>query len=135
MIKIIIGTKGTGKTKRLIEMVNAAAESEKGHVVCLEYGSGLRYDIPVTKARLINATEYNISGFDAFGGFIKGLFASNYDISSVFVDGVLKITGNDLDKLADTLQDIDKITGDATVVVLVSADAKDAPEALKKYII
>lgn len=135
MIKIIIGTKGTGKTKKLIEMVNAAAESEKGNVVCIEYGDGLRYDIPVTKARLINAKEYNICGYDSLGGFIKGLFAGNYDISSVFVDGAVKITGNDLNKLTDTLLDVNKVIGEATLVVLVSADANDAPAALKEFII
>ncbi len=134
MIKVIIGTKGTGKTKKLIEMVNSAAAVDNGHIVCLEYGDGLKYDIS-SSVRLINTKEYNISGFDAFGGFIKGLFASNYDISTVFVDGALKITGNDLDKLGETLADIDKIAGEATVVVLVSADATNAPESVKKYVI
>lgn len=135
MIKIIIGTKGTGKTKKLIDMVNVAAENEKGHVVCIEYGDGLRYNIPASKARLINAKEYNISGFESLAGFVKGLFAGNYDISSVFVDGALKITGNDLDKLGETLADIDKVIGEASLIVLVSADAADAPETLKKYVI
>lgn len=134
MIKIIIGTKGTGKTKKLIEMVNAAAHESKGHVVCLEYGDGLKYDIS-SKVRLINTKDYNISGFDAFSGFIKGLFASNYDISSVFVDGALKITGTDLDKLGEIIEDVNKIAGEATLVVLVSADIADAPETLKKYVI
>ena len=134
MIKVIIGTKGTGKTKRLIEMVNSAVETDKGHVVCLEYGDGLKYDIS-SKARLINTKDYGICGFDAFGGFIKGLFASNYDISSVFVDGVMKITGDDLEKLGETLADIDKISSEACVTLLVSADAACAPESVKKYIV
>lgn len=134
MIKVIIGTKGTGKTKRLIEMVNAAAKSDNGHVVCLEYGDGLKYDIS-SQVRLINTKDYNISGYDAFGGFIKGLFASNYDISTLFVDGALKITGDDLEKFAETLADVDKIAGDATVVVLVSAAVENAPAAIKNYII
>lgn len=134
MIKAIIGTKGTGKTKRLIEMVNTAAKTDKGHVVCLEYGDGLKYDIS-SQVRLINTKDYNISGFEAFGGFIKGLFASNYDISTLFVDGALKITGDDLSEFGEVLADIDKIAGDATVVVLVSADVETAPESVKKYII
>ncbi len=133
MIKAIIGTKGTGKTKKLIEMVNEAAKTEKGNVVCLEYGEGLKYDIS-SQVRLINTKDYNISGFDAFAGFIKGLFASNYDISSIFVDGALKITGNDLEKFGQALADIDNIAGEAKVVVLVSADEKTAPESVTKYI-
>lgn len=134
MIKVIIGTKGTGKTKRLIEMVNAAATTDKGHVVCLEYGDGLKYDIS-SQVRLINTKDYNINGFDAFAGFIKGLFASNYDISTLFVDGALKITGDDLDKLGEVLADVDKVAGEATIVFLVSAAAENAPESVKKYII
>lgn len=134
MIKAIIGTKGTGKTKKLIELVNAAAADSHGHIVCLEYGDGLKYDIS-SQVRLINTKDYNISGFDAFGGFIKGLFASNYDITNVFVDGALKITGSDLDKLGEVLADIDKIAGDATVTILVSADADAVPETVKKYAI
>lgn len=134
MIKVIIGTKGTGKTKRLIEMVNAAAKTDNGHVVCLEYGDGLKYDIS-SQVRLINTKDYNISGYEAFGGFIKGLFASNYDISTLFVDGALKITGDDLEKFAAVLADVDKIAGDATIVVLVSASADSAPAAIKDYII
>ena len=133
MIKAIIGTKGTGKTKKLIEMVNEAAANEQGNVVCLEYGDGLKYDIS-SQARLINVKDYNIKGFDAFAGFVKGLFASNYDITSVFVDGALKITGDDLDKFGEVLADINKVAGDARVVVLVSADAATAPESVTKYL-
>lgn len=134
MIKVIIGTKGTGKTKRLIEMVNSAAKTDNGHVVCLEYGDGLKYDIS-SQVRLINTKDYNISGYEAFGGFIKGLFASNYDISTLFVDGALKITGDDLDKFAEVLADVNKIAGDATIVVLVSAAADAAPASIKEFII
>lgn len=133
MIKAIIGTKGTGKTKKLIEMVNEAAATEHGNVVCLEYGDGLKYDIS-SQVRLINVKDYNIKGFDAFSGFVKGLFASNYDITSVFVDGALKITGDDLDKMGEVLADINNVAGDARVVVLISADVATAPESVTKYL-
>jgi len=132
MIKAIIGTKGTGKTKKLIEMVNEAAKTEHGNVVCLEYGDGLKYDIS-SQVRLINIKDYNIKGFDAFSGFVKGLFAGNYDITSLFVDGLLKITGDDLDKLGVVLAEINAIAGVAKVTVLVSADAATAPESVTKY--
>ena len=75
MIKAIIGTKGTGKTKKLIEMVNEAAKSTQGNVVCLEYGDGLKYDIS-SQVRLINVKDYNIKGFDRIssepGGYSRG---------------------------------------------------------------
>ena len=132
MIKVIIGTKGTGKTKKLIDMVNTAVQKDSEGIVCLEYGDGLKYDIS-SQVRLINTKDYGISGFDAFSGFIKGLFASNYDIKTVFVDGALKITGDDLDKLGEVLADLDKVAGDAEIVVLVSADAASAPESVTRY--
>ena len=134
MIKAIIGTKGTGKTKQLIEMENSAVDAEKGHIVCLEYGDGLKYDIS-SQVRLINILDYNIKGFDAFCGFIKGLLACNYDISSIFVDGMLKITGNDLEKLGEVLADLNATAGDVVITVLVSADLQNVPESVKKYMI
>lgn len=73
MIKAIIGTKGTGKTKRLIEMVNSAVDAEKGHIVCLEYGDGLKYDIS-SQVRLINILDYNIKGFVHFADLSKAFW-------------------------------------------------------------
>ena len=77
MLKLIIGVKGTGKTKTLINMVNAAVESSKGDVVCIEKGVKLRYDVKY-QARLINTEEFSINDATALYGFLAGIFASIY---------------------------------------------------------
>lgn len=134
MVKVIIGKKGTGKTKTLIDMVNKDAGQAAGNVVCIEYGDKLKLDIS-SKARLIDIKSYNISGIEALEGFILGLFAGNYDISSVYVDSILKIVGDDLESLGKLLGEIEKFTeaSKTSVTVMVSAEAATAPESVTKY--
>ena len=135
MVKVIIGKKGTGKTKTLIGMVNQETMESAGNVVCIEYGDKLKLDIS-SKARLIDIKSYNISGIEALEGFILGLFAGNYDITSVYVDSILKIVGEDLVKLGELLEKLDKFTAasQTNVTVMVSADAADAPASVAKFI-
>jgi len=90
MVKLIMGLKGSGKTKQLIELVKKAVEEERGDVVCLEKTPKLTYDIP-HKARLIATAQYNFGSYEFLKGFISGLNASNYDVSHVFIAGVQKI--------------------------------------------
>ena len=96
MIKLIVGEKGTGKTKAMIDMINAVADTTNGNVVVVEKSIKLTYDIS-HKARLIDVDEYKITNYDALYGFLAGLLAGNYDITDVFVDGSLKIGGYDLE--------------------------------------
>jgi hypothetical protein len=135
MVKVIIGKKGTGKTKALIEMVNNETKESAGNVVCIEYGDKLKLDIS-SKARLIDIKSYNISGIAALEGFVLGLFAGNYDISSVYVDSILKIVGEDLEALGVLLEKLDKFTeaSKTAVTVMVSADPNEAPESVVKYV-
>jgi len=90
MIKLIIGNKGSGKTKTLISKVNDAVKLTNGDVVCIERGMQLTLELD-HKVRLIDTEEYNIQGYDAFYGFVNGVLACNYDIKEIFVDGILKI--------------------------------------------
>ena len=135
MVKVIIGKKGTGKTKTLIEMVNKETQESAGNVVCIEYGDKLKLDIS-SKARLIDIKSYNISGIEALEGFVLGLFAGNYDITSVYVDSILKIVGQDLEELGKLLEKMEKFTAasQTNVTVMVSADAADAPANVVKYL-
>lgn len=134
MVKVIIGKKGTGKTKTLIDMVNKDAGESVGNVVCIEYGDKLKLDIS-SKARLIDIKSYNIFGIKALEGFILGLFAGNYDISSVYVDSILKIVGEDLNELGKLLDVLDKFTqaSKTAVTVMVSAEVSTAPESVTKF--
>ena len=90
MVKVIIGLRGSGKTKQLVDMIRQAAEDTNGNVVCIEKDKNLTYDIPYT-VRLIHASEYNINSNNLLRGFISGLHAGNYDITHVFIDNFLKM--------------------------------------------
>lgn len=135
MIKLIVGNKGSGKTKTLIEMINQATKETKGNIVCIEKSMKLTYDIDHT-VRLIDIDSYKISGYDAFFGFVAGLFAGNYDITDVFVDGILKIGGRNLEELGATFDKIVDLTKDTDVNITftVSCDNCELPESVKKYL-
>ncbi len=134
MIKLIIGNKGSGKTKTMIRMANEAVETSKGYVVCVEKGLKLTYDLKNT-VRLIDTDEYGISGYDCFFAFISGILAGNYDITEVFVDSILKIGGRDLIALEKLLLQIEHTFPDTEFVFTVSADYSEIPENLRPYII
>ena len=90
MIKLIMGMKGTGKTKQLVELVRKAVDEEHGDVICIEKDKVLTYDIPY-QARLVHASQYGINSIDLMRGFISGLAAGNFDITHVFIDNLFKI--------------------------------------------
>ena len=109
MIKLVMGLKGTGKTKELISTVNSVAKTAEGSVICLERDDKLRYEID-PKVRLISTDEYGINDYDMFFGFIGGLRASNYDITEIFVDSITKICRSDnVEELETFLDELEAI--------------------------
>lgn len=128
MISLIIGNKGSGKTKRLIEMVNDAIESSKGNVVCVEKGSKLTYDVNY-RARLIDTDRFGISGFDSFYGFISGICAGNYDVTDIFIDATLRIGSRDYEMLADFLKKLEVLSNitNTQITLTISADQSELP--------
>ena len=133
MISIILGHKGSGKTKRLISCVNEAVENSKGNVVCVEKETKLTYDVNY-RARLIGTDDYAIKGYDAFYGFLAGVCAGNHDITDVLVDATLRIGGRNYDELAALLDAADAIAKEINVVITVSEDVDNLPECVTKYI-
>ena len=134
MIKLIVGSKGSGKTKTLISMCNEAVKNTDGCVVCIEKAMSLQFSI-VPQVRLIHADAYNISGYDEFYGFISGVLAGNYDIKDIFVDGILRIGNRDLDGLGVLLDRIQALVKDeVTVVVTVSTDVENLPASVSKHL-
>lgn len=133
-MKLIIGVRGTGKTKQLIEMVNNAAQESKGSVICIEYSNKLNFDITY-KARLIDATKFHIDDAHKLTGFVAGIAASNHDITDLFIDSALKICKGDINALAQAIADIDELTQktDINCVITISADPTECPESLKKF--
>ena len=135
MLKLIIGVKGTGKTKTLINMVNGALEVTKGDVVCIEKGTQLRYDIKPA-ARLVNADEYMITDAQSLYGFGAGILASNHDVTDLFVDGTLRICQRDMAAFDKLLEELDKLLEkiDINLIMTVSMATEDASDIVKKYI-
>lgn len=135
MLKLIVGVKGTGKTKALINLVNGALEVTKGDVVCVEKGAQLRYDIKPA-ARLINAEEYMITDAQSLYGFIAGILASNHDVTDLFVDGTLRICNRDaaaFEKMALELSQLIAKVG-INLTMTVSMPAENLPETLKAFL-
>ena len=134
MLKLIIGVKGTGKTKTLISMVNEAVDASHGDVVCIEKGTKLRFDVKY-QARLINAEEYFIDDAHSLWGFIAGIMASNHDVTELFVDSALKICGNDVAEFEAMLEKVAKLSESLGVKVLITSSlpVEEATEIMKKY--
>ena len=127
MIKLIVGAKGSGKTKAMIDQINDSVKTSKGNVVVVEKGMKLTYDI-APAARLIDLDEYKVSGGEMLYGFVAGLLASNYDITDLYIDGILKVLNHDINRLGVVLDEMAAIAGDTVkVTVTVSADEAALP--------
>ncbi len=135
MIHLIMGLKGSGKTKKLIDSINETVANASGDVVCIEYGKKLTYDINY-RVRLVDSKECGIQGADMLKGFISGLQAGNYDITNVYIDNLYKTIGDD------------RATGEAfihwcaafadannmNITITVSDDPTLASEEIKHYL-
>ncbi len=133
MIKLFIGSKGSGKTKTLIELSNNAANTSKGSVICIEKGSKLKHEITY-KARLIDTNNYEITDAEALFGFIAGILASNSDITDIFIDSALKIASNDVAAFEIMLGKLKKISDDINLVMTASIPVEECSETIKAFV-
>ena len=134
MISVILGHKGSGKTKRLISCVNEAVENSKGNVVCVEKETKLTYDVNY-RARLIGTDDYAIKGYAAFYGFLAGVCAGNHDITDVLVDATLRIGGRNYEELASFLEEIYELASvnEKNFVFTISADKEELPASIFNF--
>ena len=134
MVKVIVGQKGSGKTKELIESIQLAVEQESGSIVCIEKGSSLRYDISY-RVRLVDAKEYGIHTYDQMIGFISGLHAGNFDITHIFIDNLCKLLGTDASLAVDFCQwcEVFGERNSLKFTIAISDDPDSADERLRKY--
>ena len=135
MIHVIMGLKGSGKTKKMIDSIHEAVASAHGDVVCIEYGKKLTYDVNF-RVRLVDSKEYGINNLDMLKGFLSGLHAGNFDITHVYIDNLYKTIGSD------------RATGEAfiawcaefaqvnnmEITMTISDDPAQASEAVKQYL-
>ena len=137
MVKLILGLKGSGKTKKLVDLVREAVKMENGDVVCIEKERKLTYDIPY-QARLIDAGTYDIGSYEFLKGLICGVHAGNYDITHFFIDNFYKLVGDkSIDALCTFIAWLDKFAAAEKIdfVISISVDPETVPEELKKYMI
>ena len=135
MIHVIMGLKGSGKTKKLIDGINAAVAQASGDVVCIEYGKKLTYDVTY-KVRLVDSQEYDIRSVEMLKGFVSGMHAGNFDITHVFIDNLYKTIGADLASAEEFIAWAAKFAADNSmeITVALSEDPANASEALKQYL-
>lgn len=132
MVTLIIGKKGSGKTKKLIALANDTAAASTGNVVVIEKGSKLTYDI-THKVRLIDSDQYEISGYDMLLGFLSGICAGNYDVTDILVDSTFKICPTAIEGLEAFITKVNKLAEDSEtkITFLISAAEEELPEGLK----
>lgn len=128
MIKLIIGNKGSGKTKKLIDLVNLCVEKSDGNVVCVEKEPKLTYDVS-SKARLLETDTYAIRGHKAFYGYLAGICAGNYDVTDILVDATFKIVGREYEKLPQFFEMLTNLSNatDINFYFTISCDKEDLP--------
>ena len=135
MIKVIMGLKGSGKTKKLIDSINECLATATGDVVCIEYGKKLTYDVNY-RVRLVDSEEYGIATPDMLKGFLSGLHAGNFDITHVYIDNLYKTIGDDRAVAEDFIlwcADFAKVNN-MEITVTISDDIAAASEVMKQYL-
>ncbi len=135
MIRVIMGKKGSGKTKQMIELINNAVQTEHGNVVCIERGNKLTFDIHY-QIRLVESSQYDIADYTALKGFISGLYAGNYDITHIFIDSLTKIVGGECNLETEKFLDwLNKFGEQHNIkfTITISDDVTLASESIRKY--
>lgn len=136
MIQVIAGNKGSGKTKRLIDLTNSTAREGTHDVIFLDDDNRYMFDVD-HKVRFINAEDYHIHNTDMFVGFLCGILSSNFDVGSVFIDAFLNLVHTDLagaETVLDVLEGLSR-KHEVNFVLSVSADPEELPEYMKRYLI
>lgn len=136
MVKVIMGLKGSGKTKQMIDLINTAVGTEHGNVVAIERGPKLTYDIHY-KIRLVDTAEFDLPNFERMKGLIYGLYASNYDITHIFIDSLCKVVpcdgGPEVEEFLDWLESFSE-KNNIKFTVTISADLSLATDGMQKFL-
>lgn len=134
MVELLIGKKGTGKTKSLIDSVNNAATVAKGNVVFVSDDTRRSMHDIKSKVRMADTKDFALKSYSEFLGFLCGIISRDYDITNIFIDGIFKIVGTDnLDGFEEFLSRLDAIGKSLNIsfVITVSIDADTAPDYIK----
>ena len=135
MIQAVVGGKGTGKTKTLVNMANKALEEAKGEIVFISAERRRMIELN-HRIRLIRLREFDIKDLEVFYGFLNGIIAQNYDIERIYIDGLLEFLDEDITSIGGFLSDINRISKQFNIkfVISMNGDPSSVPTFLKEYI-
>ncbi len=136
MIQLLVGKKGSGKTKTLIENVNSSASVADGNIVFISNDTKRHiYDIS-HKVRMVDTSEFQIKYFASFYGFLCGLISQDYDISTIYIDSLTKICSDEISFLEKFMESLEKLSADFSVsfFITISKAVEELPESVRKYI-
>lgn len=137
MVQLIVGKKGKGKTKIILDMVNKEVASASGNIVYLDKGNDHMYELN-NRVRLINVRDYGVASADEFIGFVRGIVSQDHDLEQVYFDGFLKISClKSVDQVEEVIHKLDSIsdTYGFKVIASISLDESELPESLKSKVI
>ena len=136
MVQLIVGVKGKGKTKVLLDKVNAQVQTAEGNIVYLDKSTKHMYELN-NKIRLIDVSDYMIDNADAFLGFVLGIVSQDHDLQQMYFDSFLKISALEGQDISDAIAKLEKVSEAFGVdfVLSVSVDESELPEALKSKVI
>lgn len=135
MVQLIVGQKGKGKTKIILDMVNKEIANAEGNIVYLDKGNDHMYELN-NKVRLINVKDYGVANPDEFIGFIRGIVSQDHDLEYLYLDGFLKISCVEKDRVEEILTKLDRIsdTYGFKIIASISIDEAELPESLRSKV-
>ena len=133
MIHVIMGLKGSGKTKKMLDDLHQTVANANGDVVCIEHGKTLTYDVNY-RVRLVDSKEYGINSSEMLKGFISGMHAGNFDITHVFIDNLYKTIGNAAGEEFVAWAAKFAAANNMEITMTISEDPAEASEVVKQYI-
>lgn len=135
MVELIVGKKGKGKTKVLLDKVNGAIKEANGSIVYLDKSAKHMYELN-NKVRLIDVSGYPIKNADEFVGFVCGIISQDHDLEQIYLDSFLKVAKLEGEDVTNTLEQLDAIGKqfNVTFVISMSLDKEEVPEALHEKI-
>lgn len=136
MIQVIHGKKGSGKTKKILDMANEAISQHKGDVVFVDNDNRYMFDLR-HEVRFVNGGEYGCDSPEMFFGFLCGMLAQNFDINVIFIDAFLKLVKTDVANIETFFTRLEALSlrHNVRFVISVNVDDAETPEYLKKYLI
>ncbi len=136
MIQVIAGKKGSGKTKRIIDMANIATKDSKHDIVFIDDDNRYMFDLR-HEVRFINASEYDLSTDQMFMGLLCGIVAQNFDVGLICIDAFKKLVKNDLSTTEWLFKRLETLSEKHSVdfAISISADESELPDFIKKYVV